>query len=214
MGRRKALFALKASLPLLGEHSLPPEFNRVAHGSEWGPGGRALWMRTQCPQAIIAACLSFLASHLTPGSVPPGVSHGDPIVFQRPPVMKSTNRTMKNGVCLVFSQAKTEGLRHNGRYRQLVLGKNGEGSIVVIGAHRLICWAVHGVPHQSKAYVCHATIGCENRLPCCSPLHLQYGDAKTNRRDVELRKSRLKTTRARNLTDRWHVDHQAVSGRP
>lgn len=203
MGRRKALFALKSVLPLLGERVLPPEFLRVAHGSEWGPNGNALWSKHQCPRDIIAACLLFLAAHITPGSVPPGVSHGDPIVFQRPPVIKRDDTTRKNGVCLVFSKARSDGLRVNGRYRQLVLGKTADGSMVVIGAHRLICWAVNGVPDHSKDYVCHATIGCENRLACCSPLHLHYGTAQANRRDVERRKKRLKTMRIRNLQDRW-----------
>lgn len=203
MGRRKALCPLKRTLPLVGRNSVPPEFLTVRHGSEWGPGGIPLWRKHHCPNDIISACLAFLALHLTPGSLPPGIEHGDPIVFQRPPVIRSGIESAKNGVCLVFSSAKTKGLRHNGRYRQLVLGRNSEGDTVVIAAHRLICWAIRGMPDSVEAYVCHATIGCENRLACCSPLHLEYGTAKQNRGDVERRKTRIRVMRTRNLYDNW-----------
>lgn len=190
-------------LPFLGVCDLPPEFERVKPGKEWGPGGVALWRSGDSTQNIIMACLSFLASQLEQSSIPAksAFEQGDIGIFQHPPVMRPERRSEKNAVCLVFRSAKCDGLRQSGRYRQLVLGRDRLNRRVLIGAHRLICWAVHGASTDAGMVARHAIHGCEARLACCSPLHLSFGTKQQNRQDVESQKQRRKRQRCRNLHD-------------
>jgi len=203
MARRKAISVLRTKLPFLGVHTLPPEFTRVIAGEEWGPEGKALWRSGDCAQDIMMACLRFLASQLEQSSIPvrSALRDGNTGIFQQPPVMHPGRRTEKNAVCLVFRNAKCEGLRQSGRYRQFILGRDQLNQRVVIGAHRLICWAVHGECTDAKLVARHAVHGCESRLACCSPLHLSFGTQQQNRRDVEAQKQRKNRQRCRNLHD-------------
>jgi hypothetical protein len=201
MVRRKAPYVLRKKLPFLGLGELPPEFRRVAPGREWGPNGRALWRSTDASHDVMLSCLSFLACNLEQSSIPAksGLGHGNVGIFQQPPVLRSDRRSAKNGVCLVFRNARCEGLRQTGRYRQLVLGRDRKGKTVVIGAHRLVCWAVHGPPEEENMVARHEVEGCEQRLACCSPLHLVFGTYQQNRQDVEAQKRRKDLQCQRNL---------------
>lgn len=203
MPRRKAFHVLKKPLHFNGIDTLPDEFVSVAPGKEWGPGGQALWRRGQAPREIITACLLFIARHLSRSSFPSNChfGSGDIRIFLQPPVIRSDRATAKNGVCLEFSRARSEGLWHSGRYRMLLLGHGAGGQPVVIGAHRLICWAVHAPPEDTerRSRACHTIQGCEPRLPCCSPLHLHFASSSENRRDVGLRKRDLDEQRVFNL---------------
>lgn len=206
MVRRKATHVLKKPFTPAGIDVLPPEFARVALGQEWGPQGEALWRIGWQPCEIITACLSFLACHITRSSIPSTrqFGAGDFRIFLQPPVLQPG--TALNGVCLEFSRARVTGLRHSGRYRNLVLGNDAANRAVVIGAHRLICWAVHGPlltkAEQEGSYACHSVEGCEQRLPCCSPLHLRWASSSENRMDVHRRECRLRDQRALNVRRR------------
>lgn len=209
MVRRKAKYILRIPFTPAGIDVLPPEFARVAVGQEWGPGGEALWRVGRPPRESITACLSFLARHLTQSSIPSTchLEKGDFHIFLQPPVLQSGRKTALNGVCLEFSRARITGLRRSGRYRNLVLGNDTANRAVVIGAHRLICWAVHG-PLLTKAeqvhfYACHTVEGCEQRLPCCSPLHLRWASSSDNRNDVGRKRCRVREQCAFNLRRRY-----------
>lgn len=203
MPRRRAAYVLKKALQFRGIDALPLEFLSVAPGKEWGPGGEALWRAGQEPREIITACLSFIARHLARSSFPPNCpfGSGDIGIFLQPPVLRSDRENAKNGVCLEFSRARATGLWRSGRYRMLLLGHNAGGQPVVIGAHRLICWAVHAPPEETdrRFHACHTSEGCEPRLPCCSPLHLHFATISENRQDVRMRKKDLDWLRLFNL---------------
>lgn len=201
---------LRTKLPFLGIHELPPAFKRVEPGNEWGPKGTALWRCGDHNEDIIMACLQFLASQLRQASIPArsALRNGNASIFQQPPLEKPTRRAQKNAVCLEFCNAKCEGLRRSGRYRQLVLGRDVSNQWVVIGAHRLICWAVHGPITDHTLVARHSSEGCEAKLACCSPLHLSFGTHMQNMEDVVTRKLRVHRQRCRNLHDKKRLEKE------
>lgn len=203
MVRRRAVDVLCGALRFRGLCRLPPEFAAVARGCEWGPEGQPLWRKGRPPKEILTGCLSFLSSHLLGSSIPSscGFQRGDASIFARPPVRRAEGGDgASNGVCLVFTSAQVAGLKRSGRYRQLVLGTGRDGRTVVIGAHRLVCWAFRGPLAAADRLVArHTDEGCEQRLACCSPLHLKFGTRGDNRRDVDTRRARLDRARRVNL---------------
>ena len=54
--------------------------------------------------------------------------------------------------------------------------EDGGTGVVIMNAHRLLCWALHGPPPSSRPLACHR---CHNK-GCLNPLHLFWGDAVMN----------------------------------
>lgn len=166
-------------LDLLGLDNLAPEFDLVAIGGEYQPPGSAkpIWRKDQKPSVTNLALLGILANKILPCSVPArgGILHGDPLIFQRPPVLDSSRAKASSAVCLLFSSARSDGFYCQGRYRQVLLGFDKNGKRIVIGAHRLICWIINGPAGRGRKrqVTCHHIKGCPMKGACCNPLHLR-----------------------------------------
>jgi hypothetical protein len=147
-----------------------------------------LFLKSDRASVVIGKCLAYLSEHLLESNIPrrSDVERGDAVVFQRPPTMRSTRATRKDAVCLCFSDAESDGLAKQGRYRTLLLGYDKDGAAVRIGAHRLVCWAVNGPCEEEKRkrrVTCHATENCPPSGACVNPLHLSFRTDKSNRVD-------------------------------
>lgn len=184
MVRRETNYVVshKNRLGLPGLSKLAPEFSLVVEGGEYQPPGsiEPLWQKRNHASVTNQAFLRVLASRILPCSIPArsGIVHGDPLIFQRPPVLDSSRAKASSAVCLLFSSARSDGFYCQGRYRQLLLGFDKDGKRVIIGAHRLICWIVNGPVRQGRKrkVTCHHIKGCPMTGACANPLHLRCAE--------------------------------------
>ena len=179
-------FPLRTRLPLSGIDTLAPEFDEVEEGREFKPEGciDPLWSKSQPACVTHWAILKFAAEHLVPSSIPAGsaIRHGDPNIFQLPPVRGSAHAAARSTACLILSSAKERGYYCRGRYRQLLLGHTKRGKPVKIYVHRLICWIVNGAitgEARKRRVTCHDVTGCPPTGACCNPLHLRCESTST-----------------------------------
>lgn len=168
----------RKQLPLRGLQSLAPEFDLVVEGKEFTPHGldKPIWRKAQDPCVTNQAFLRFMAGHLRPASIPDGILHGDPIIFQSPPMFDNGPAPANRAACLLFNSATAYGYTCHNRYRQILLGHGEGGKRIVIYAHRLICWIINGPiteEERKRRVTCHAISGCPPSGACCSPFHLR-----------------------------------------
>jgi hypothetical protein len=55
-------------------------------------------------------------------------------------------------------------------------GKTRAKNALIIGAHRIMCWAMNGTPPPLMDLACHI---CHNKS-CLNPLHLRWGNHQMN----------------------------------
>jgi hypothetical protein len=79
------------------------------------------------------------------------------------------------------------GVSKNGRYFNVLLGRDSFNQSVTVKAHRLVCWLVKGEPAGHGMQACHSC-----RTPgCVSPLHLDWGtDQQNKQQDVDRREAK------------------------